>query len=112
MDCKSDCSLAVCLITGCRLLNLSRGNLRDRYTREANNMQNKKVKILTVVTAFISLCSFVISVLALHTPNHSEDIFAGYQSATYYFFFAALIISLAIFLAMLYQLIKLLFFDK
>lgn len=25
MDCKSDCSLAVCLITGCRLLNLSRG---------------------------------------------------------------------------------------
>ncbi|MBR6304609.1 MAG: hypothetical protein IKR37_03150 [Paludibacteraceae bacterium] len=87
-------------------------NLRDRYTREANNMQNKKVKILTVVTAFISLCSFVISVLALHTPNHSEDIFAGYQSATYYFFFAALIISLAIFLAMLYQLIKLLFFDK
>lgn len=27
MDCKSDCSLAVCLITGCRLLNLSRGRV-------------------------------------------------------------------------------------
>lgn len=86
-------------------------NLRERYQIAANDMQNKKVKILTVVTAFISLCSFTISVLALHVPSISEDIFTGYQSATYYVFYAALITAVLILAIMIVQLIKL-FFDR
>lgn len=83
-------------------------SLRDRYTREANNMQNKKVKILTVVTAFISLCSFCVSVLAMSMPAQKDTIFAEYQTGTYYIFFAAVIISAAILVTMVVQLLKLL----
>lgn len=40
-------------------------DLRERYKREANNVQNKKIVNLTHVTAFISLSALVVSMLAI-----------------------------------------------
>lgn len=54
-------------------------NLRERCQIEANNRQNSKMKILTIVTASISLIAIIVSMLSIST---NENLLLQRQSPT------------------------------
>ena len=58
-------------------------DLRERYLREANNVQNKKVVNLTHVTACISLSALVISTLAIGINGGRSFYTAGLDKTKY-----------------------------
>lgn len=76
--------------------------LQERYTQEANNVNNKKVVNLTQVTFWTSISALIIAVLAIGIEHGS--IFSAGLYGTFFILGAALFIPILAYLILLYEL--------
>lgn len=79
-------------------------NLQERYQREANNVQNKKVVNLTHVTLWTSISALIIAALAIGINGGS--IFSMGMNGTIFILAVALLIPLLVYLITQYDLIE------